>query len=331
MTGASMVKCVSTLVVAGLISAVVGVGAVRGDDPIVFTTADLVPLQPMQPVLPPLKEVTERFGTDEVYAGSLKGLIAGVKSTRFEERENSQDRLMHLPASQLSELAQALMSETDPEGILRLTTVVSHLYLKARTPVGPQSGGEPAVSLLGIRFRPVIFRPDAKKPEDVRMCIEVDQLQPGYPAAQELKEGDRIMEVDGKPFPLSTQDEEFKNIVRSHRPGSTMRCVVMRQGERVAVDVQLAALPAGTGDNITQAITQRDEALRNYLKSLHVFEKEPLMVRADTEAANGEQLRVLQDGTVLVLPRLNPLDQPVQVQIQGQLDIQQIPALPAGR
>jgi S1-C subfamily serine protease len=69
----------------------------------------------------------------------------------------------------------------------------------------------------------------------------VSRVTEGSPAADAgIQEGDVIVEIDGEPI---SDSADVQTAVRSRRPGDTVRVVVDRDGERVAVDATLVERP----------------------------------------------------------------------------------------
>jgi hypothetical protein len=214
--------------------------------------------------LPPLPPAAagRHFASDIQLQGPIKPLVDALHSTQFSKREEATRSLLRLGTERLDEVSAALEKETDAEAAGRLTQAAMHLFLKRFTSLeGPSS-------LLGIRFTPELVRLDPKKEEDLRMTVAVAELKPGYPAAQELRVGDRVLGIDGKLFAVDMGTDDFRENIVRRRPGSIVRLTVVREGRQVDVDVQLAALPGVGVSAIDTAIAQREAALVRFVANL---------------------------------------------------------------
>src|SRR6185436_16467284 len=99
--------------------------------------------------------------------------------------------------------------ETDSEAIARLTEVACHLYLKPRTPLKGK------ISLLGLQFDTALMRLDPRT-DEIAMTVCVKELKPGFPAAQALEVGDRLIAINGKKFPEEMASTDFPPMVRKY-------------------------------------------------------------------------------------------------------------------
>lgn len=241
-------------------------------------------IQPVVPVTPdtPPPEIPARdrhFASDVQYAGPIDPLVAALRAPQFEVRQDATTTLLRLSPDRLPEVRSALAAEEDVEASARLMQVAIHLFLKARTPL------EGRASLLGIKLNLEPIRIDHRKPDDLRMSVAVAELQPGYPAAQELRVGDRIIAIDGARFPIDMDIDQFRAQVTDRSPGRVLPFSIIRNGKQIEVPVQLAGLPAaGVRDNeralnIERAIDERNLALARFLASLEIGAKsQPLVV-----------------------------------------------------
>ncbi len=236
------------------------------------------------------------FKSDIPFAGGLQPLVEALRSPQFRIRDQATQTLLHLKPQRLSELTEALARETDPEAATRLTQVAAHLFLKNMTPLQGHA------SLLGIKLNLDLVHPDLEKPDALRMSVAVAELQPGYPAAQDLRVGDRLLAMDGKPFPIDMAIDDFRSQVMTRPPGSIVRFTLIRDGHQIDVGVQLAGLPEVPGaqpgvvnmTSIESAIDQRNEALAQFLAGLKTSVKEAPLVVADNSPPGGQMDNILQ-------------------------------------
>jgi hypothetical protein len=144
----------------------------------------------------------------------LAKLIEALSSPQFTTREEATYALLRLPTNRRPDIETALARTTDAEAIARLTRVALHLFLKGQTPlVG-------TAALLGIapNIEPVRL---GKNNGDLRMCVAVGETQLGFPAAEQLRCGDRIMAINGRNFALDLTFEEFRQTINAQTPGTT--------------------------------------------------------------------------------------------------------------
>ena len=175
------------------------------DIPLVMPAQNVRPLPPIpdavtrEPVDLPI--VSNGFASDKQVTGSLAPLIEALCSSVYQERDQATQALLRLPPDRLSDIVAALERESDSEAVARLMQVAAHLYLKPRTAMQrPSLLGlwfkEEMVSMLGLRFKLDPVRIDPHD-EDLSMTIAVTELQPGFPAYQILRLGDRIVGING--------------------------------------------------------------------------------------------------------------------------------------
>jgi hypothetical protein len=238
-------------------------------------------IQPVSPATPDLADTPppelpardRRFASDAQYAGPLDPLVAALRAPQFEARQAATTSLLRLSPDRLPEVRSALAAEADVEASARLMQVAIHLFLKARTPL------EGRASLLGIKLNLEPVRIDARKPDDLRMSVAVAELQPGYPAAQELRVGDRLIAIDGTRFPIDLDIDQFRAMVTNRPPGQVLPFTIIRNGKQIEVPVQLAGLSAAGALSIDRAIEERNLALARFMAGLEIGAKsQPLVV-----------------------------------------------------
>jgi hypothetical protein len=239
------------------------------------------------------------FLTDIPGPRDLRPLIGNLHSLQYAAREEAYQVLLHLPSDRLSDIREALAHESDAEAAARLTRIAMHLFLKGQTPLQGRS------SLLGIKFHPEIVRLDPKKPDDFRLTITIAELQLGYPAAQDLRVGDRLIAIDGKLFPLEMAEDDFRSAIINRRPGSIVRFTVVRQGQQLEIPVELAGLP---DEGIEVAIERRNASLEAFAQSLQTaVASKPLILPDPSGFVPDNGLRIengviYRNGEILVIP-----------------------------
>jgi hypothetical protein len=223
---------------------------------------------------------SHHFASDAAVEGPLDEVVAKLRSSDFDVRDEATTRLLRMDPNRLPEICSLLAREKDAEAAARLKQVAGHLYLKARTPLdGP-------TCLLGIKFSVELVRLDPKGQGDLSMSIAVMELQPGYPSAQELRVGDRLIAINGKTFPRDMPQEMFPSLVRAHRAGEVVTFGILRNGKQIEANVQLAGLPEAGGVNLDLAIEDRNSALLSFLAGLETgVKKTPVVVEDKTTLA----------------------------------------------
>lgn len=187
---------------------------------------------------------------------TIDDLIARLKNPDYATREKASAEMLRLPTTALSRVEQALSLETDPEAASRLHAIAEHLFLKRETSLqGP-------VGLIGIMLNLEPVRLNPKHPDDLTMSIAVNKVQPGFPAAEVLQPGDRLVKINGQPFPLTTTVEGFRAMITGNRAGTVIPFTIIRGGRYMNVGVQLAGVPAG--GNIENFVDQRTQHLADY-------------------------------------------------------------------
>lgn len=244
---------------------------------------DPPPEIPPAPVSLPI--VNHGYATDEDIPGPLEPLIADLAVTNIDRREAASHKLMRLPPSRLGEVTSALEKQTDPEAIARLANVAEHLYLKERTPLAPPSllgvwYDAPFVSLLGIKFDTQQIRLNPADADDTS-AVAVMDIEPGFPAAQTLETGDRILGINGQRFPPHLDRNEFPDLVRQYHAGALLTLTILRAGKTTEVQVQMAGIAASATD-LQTAVEERQNAGLAFLRSLKTARKDmPTLGSAD--------------------------------------------------
>ncbi len=220
----------------------------------------------------PLPVLNHGFATDVDVAGPLSSIVQSLSVLDIRQREDATEKLLRLPPARLDDIAAALEKATDPEAIARLQAVAAHLYLKPRTLISqPSLMGlwfkDPAISLLGISY----FLQDVQLNKDdlgTSHVAVVSNLEPGFPAAQMLRVGDRIFAFNGKSFPEDLDPlDGFPQLVRKFSPGDLVRVGILRAGQQMEVTVEMGGF-AGDDADLRTLIQTRLEAAHRFLDTL---------------------------------------------------------------
>jgi S1-C subfamily serine protease len=141
---------------------------------------------------------------------------------------------------------------------------------------------------LGVRITGLSFEANTESegPDAGRVSIGVTEVQPGFPAAQALFPGDRILGIDGEMFGKSMDWNQFRTIVTSHMAGTTVHFAVLRDGKTLDVAVQTVFL--APSEKVQAAMDQREEATRRFLQTLHSGVKEMHVVFPAASGARTE-------------------------------------------
>lgn len=187
--------------------------------------------------------------------------IEQLGATEWAVRDAAQTYLLGQPAQQRSDIEQKLLRTEDPEVALRLQQIAIHLFLKAQTRFEGQA------SLLGISLYPEPIRMGARG-DDVRMAITVMELQPGFPAAEILRAGDRIVGVNNRPFGIEMTVERFRQHVNTSQPGQQMNLLILRGKDEKRVNVTLAGVPEQGIASLSDYMQNRNLRARLYTQEL---------------------------------------------------------------
>ena len=149
-------------------------------------------------------------------------LVDRLDSPVFAAREQATADLLSRRDLTL-ENAEWLLTEPDlsPEQRLRLERVALEVFAR-----GPRAA-------LGIRF-----------PPESREGVRIQEVLGEFPASEVLRAGDRITEADGLPI---TRQATFRAAILSHDPGEIMAMTLVRNGERLKVDVPLGSFAKLSG------------------------------------------------------------------------------------
>ena len=228
-----------------------------------------------------LPVVNDGFANDADVKGPIKPVVEALRSPVFGERESANLAPLRLPPGRLGEVVEALSRETDAEAIERLTQVAAHLFLKPRTLLRTKASllgvwfEEPSLSMLGIKFKmdPVKLTPQDASPT---MTVMVTEIQPGFPALQTLRNGDRIVALGGVGFPPNIPPEDsdyFRSRVASLWPGGVVAMTILRDGKLMELGVQITGLPVDGPSSPAAMVNMRTAALEAFLRTLKTGDK----------------------------------------------------------
>jgi hypothetical protein len=233
--------------------------------------------------------VSAGFANDQDLTGPITPLIKALEDASYQQRKIASEALMRLPPGRLNEVVEALQKEKDEEAVARLTEVAAHLYLKPRTYLKARTSvlgvwnNHRDPSLLGIRYQPDKVKIGSDEKET--MTVMVTELQPGFPAMQTFRAGDRIVAINGEGFPPEMPDGAFRERIAGLWPGSVTPMVVLRDGKLVELGVQTTCVPISDSLPAELMIEQRNASLAAFLESLK-RPKDQTSARADFPPAS---------------------------------------------
>ncbi len=258
----------------------------------------VVPVMPadVTPENMDLPLVSAGFANDADVKGGIGPLVEKLEAASYRDREEASEALLRLPPGRLPEVVEALKKEKDEEAIARLTDVAAHLFLKPRTNLKAREsvlgvwGNRHDPALLGLKFEP---QKTKIKPTDEAetMTVMVMEIQPGFPAMQTLRAGDRIVAIDGKGFPGDMTSEGFRDRIGGLWPGAATPLLVLRDGKVVELKVQTTCVPLPRAEmqayeisnEISNMIARRDYAVNAFLESIRG--------RKDQASARAQEVR----------------------------------------
>jgi len=209
---------------------------------------------------------------------AVPDLAKALSSANFAEREKAYTQLLRLPPARLTEIEEALRATKDDETIVRLTAVAQHVFLKQHTPLKGEIG------LLGVSLNPEIIRDTQGEPQ---LVITILDTQPGFPAAEVLRPGDRLIAMNGKRFPLELTIEDFRRIINATPPGTQVQLTLRRGNTTEAVSVTVAAVDDAGTIALSEAIAQRRALATSYVARVQAKANPatvPLIFKSDDPA-----------------------------------------------
>ncbi|HEY3788634.1 MAG TPA: hypothetical protein VGL71_07255 [Urbifossiella sp.] len=193
---------------------------------------------------------------------SVADLVKDVDSADYAAREAATQALMHLSPDHRPEIEAALAKTSNQEAITRLEKVAVHLFMKEQTTFGGKVG------LMGVSMSSEMVQLDPKSAWQT--CIVVWKTQPGFPSAEVLQPADRLIAINGEPFPapLPGQDprDVFRAMINDAGGGAVLTFTLIRNGKMMDVRVRLAGLEDKSF--IVQIVEARDRAAEDYRASL---------------------------------------------------------------
>ena len=263
------------LIAAGLVLGVAAV-AVTATPPIMPAKAPATATAPAtEPALPP----------------TLLKLINALSSPDCSVREETTYTLLRLPSSQLSNIEMALARSTDDEEAMRLTRIALHLYLKQQTAMD----GQAALLGIALNMEPVRL---GKDNSELSMSVAVTETQPGFPAAEMLRPGDRLVAVEGRPFAPDTTLESFRQMINSQKPGTALTFTVFRSGRKIEASVRLAGAPEAGVAAISELVDKRNKATALYLQEHQAKTQLPMLLETKDDQAS-ELPKATEDGFII--------------------------------
>ena len=227
---------------------------------------------------PDMAPVAAPDDSDTASCKSTEAAIAQLAARQFARRDAAEHYLIQQAATELPAIERALDESRDAEVIVRLARIAEHLFLKARTPF------EGHASLLGISLGLVQVRTGTDA-DSRRRAILVNELQPGFPAAEVLRPGDRIIALNHEPFPPDMNIEEFRRTVNTAAPGTVLKLTVLRGRKQLDVGVRLAGVPEEGALAISEFVQQRRIAAALYLQQLWARHVTGLVIRSAAQPA----------------------------------------------
>ena len=170
----------------------------------------------------------------------LAPFVEQLDSGSLERREEATRRIPRIPGLDLTHVEAVLADGSlSPEQRVRLERIAENLFAST-----PRAG-------MGVRFA-------LDSGDRVSLAGVVEDGN--FPAAGVLQAGDLFLEVDGND---RVTQEWLKNWIISHVPGESLRCVVLRGGERMVLDVPLGSYDdLGNPGGLDQTTIERAYRLR---------------------------------------------------------------------
>ncbi len=226
----------------------------------------------------------------EAPGSDVASWVRDLRSPVFKTRDSATAALLRLPPARLGEIEQALARETDDEAAARLQQVAVHLYLRGSTPMVGDVG------MLGIAL--AIEPVQLPGRTDQTSAVAVTELQPGFPAEEFLKAGDRLVALNNQAFPADLEVTTFREIINASPPGSLLHLTVVRNGRLLKVGVPLAGIPSNLP--LVNFVDSRREALQQYVahhpSAVAQSRAEEPLVLPDPQRSNDIQIQIIPAG-----------------------------------
>jgi len=210
---------------------------------------------------------------------TVPAALAALGAAKYAQRDRAEHFLLQQPPDQLAAVEKALVATRDSEVLSRLTRVAMHLFLKARTRfAGPASLLGIGLSLDTVRLGP--------RDEDLRMAVVVTETQPGFPSAEVLRVGDRVIALNGEPFPLDMTFDSFRRHVNTTPPGTIIQLTVLRGRQPLQLSLRLAGVPEEGIIAVGEYVQQRAVAARAYVQQLRAAAALPVTIPTAEETGS---------------------------------------------
>lgn len=188
----------------------------------------------------------------------ISALINGLGSEKFEQREESQSKLIGLGAEQydlvIKKCLEAHIKIKDPEIRFRIKSILRPLVLKNNF---RQKG------FIGISMQ--VGRIPQKIGNEVFLPIEIVNVIPDFPAEKNgITVGDKILKVDANICNERFQSTEIVNYISAKKPGSSLTFLLQSNGEQVTKEVVTAERPELPNEPTLGE--QQDEFFRNWFR-----------------------------------------------------------------
>lgn len=210
----------------------------------------------------------ERAGEGPV-AGSedVATAIIQLADTSSEIRYQAEKNLLRQGPKALPLVSEALVKSRDFEQTIRLRKIATHLFIR---PLNTMEGH----GLLGITLQEtqVCINPKTGEMRSGVVIVESPQaaftggIVPGFPAAECVELGDRILGLDGEELPDEQTLVYFRQQVAAHTPGQMVRLQLIRGMKELTVEVPVM----GSESVESPQIGKRTEWLAHFTKSLDV-------------------------------------------------------------
>jgi hypothetical protein len=143
--------------------------------------------------------------------------------------------------------------------------------MKGLTLIGGKTG------FLGIAFN-VEFEQHGTRPDQMRPVITVMEMLPGFPSAEYLKIGDRIVGIEGTEFPADFTTDDFRQFVASKKPGTKLTLMLIRGKEQINVSMRLAGLKDVDDMSLSRFKEERLNEAELYLTGLKKNAEKPVLI-----------------------------------------------------
>jgi hypothetical protein len=198
----------------------------------------------------------------------IQGWLVGLADADPEVREESRYQLMGLGRGDLPGLRSVAERYRPLERSLieMLHEVVTHVYL----------AGEGGMERAGAGFLGIDL--PREMPEDPRFQIIVVSRMKGFVAYRSLRDGDIILEVEGRPIPAGTVNPlalraHFTQSIQQVGAGRMVHLKVLRQGKVMRISMTLSRRPdwadlgAGNEGEAIEMRSRREQSAERYWKS----------------------------------------------------------------